>query len=451
MFNKARKIILLCMVILLTLSSCSGNTVKTTSSNDNSSSTSTDLSLYNEIINKVQLTMNMLEIGDETVIIGKTIYMGYQLYDIDGDGIKELFIYRSSSHNNIFIDSAYTIKDGKVELFSTPNSEPINTIYKNSSTRDDVFYPIRDGRIIKVNYHWDTMDGFSIYDFKNQNTVVYSSLVNIYTKDGNNIDERTLYKDYSDIMSLIGYFNTDLLQGTIVSDIDVGKNSSNSFNTDTSNVNSGNITGSAKLGTFISSVKSAKLLREYSDESSIDNIDKVVFGSNNGIPLEWVVLDRVGDKALLISKLIIENEVFDTSTNVNYSNSYIRNFVNTIVYDKYFNDEEKSIILDTMIDNTSNKLFILSKEDFVKYFGSNLKNNRKATTYITNELRMSRNNITIANKPGSWYHGNSSYWLRDTLGNGNAMYVGYSGRLNTDGDIITINDGIRPAVWINVR
>ena len=198
-------------------------------------------------------------------------------------------------------------------------------------------------------------------------------------------------------------------------------------------------------------IRNAKAITEYSDDTTIGQMDSVTFGSNDGNPIEWIVLEKNGDKALLLSRLIIENEVYDTSLTVSYSNSYIRNFVNTTMYNKYFNEKEKGMILDTTIDNATNKMFILCKDEVLKYFGNKLKDNKKATTHITEQLKKTRTNITIANKPGAWYDGNSSYWLRDTVGNGNAMYLGYSGRLNLDGDIITINDGIRPAVWVKYK
>lgn len=434
----------------LVLSACNSNSNIYTENNNSSN----DISLYNEILNSIEQYIDLYDPGDDLTVVGNTVYRGYQLYDIDNNGVKELFIYRASAYGKIFIESAYTIKDGKVILLVLPNSTFLNTIYKTGATRDEVFYSLSDGRILKVSYHWGAIDGFCIYDLKNGTTDDYSSYLNEYTKNNNNIDERTFNNDFRKISSNIGLFNTELLQGTIENGGGIGINEQNVLSNNSDSIpyssNSSN-SNNRQFNSLVSNIDSAMLLREYSDESNIDSIDKVIFGSNNGTPLEWVVLDRVGNKALLISKLIIENEVYDTSLNVSYSDSYIRNYVNTVVYDKYFTEDEKKIILDTTIDNTSNKLFILSKDDFVKYFGSNMKNNKKATTHITDELRMSRNNITIANKPGAWYHGNSSYWLRDTLGNGNAMYVGYSGRLNTDGDIMTINDGIRPAMWITYK
>ena len=59
-----------------------------------------------------------------------------------------------------------------------------------------------------------------------------------------------------------------------------------------------------------------KVLSEYSNDTSIDNIDTINFGQysksegNIKEPIEWIVFDTQDDKALIMTKNIIDYQFF---------------------------------------------------------------------------------------------------------------------------------------------
>lgn len=68
------------------------------------------------------------------------------------------------------------------------------------------------------------------------------------------------------------------------------------------------------LLTFIEEIKNTKLVTEYSEDTLVNDLDTVKFGSypQNDVsgktkePIEWIVLEIQNDKALLLSKFIID-------------------------------------------------------------------------------------------------------------------------------------------------
>ena len=185
--------------------------------------------------------------------------------------------------------------------------------------------------------------------------------------------------------------------------------------------------------------------------------DVITFGAyeqdnnlDNGVEaIEWVVLERDGNKALVISRYCIEWLPFhNTITEVDWKNSSIRSWLNNTFLNGAFTAQEKKSIISTQHTNpdfyddsegernwlgtTTDTVFLLSSGEADKYFSSNSARQAEGTEYACNK-----------GKSASWY-----WWLRSA---NNIEYAGFvsEGELGY-GEEVDRNMGIRPAMWIEI-
>lgn len=150
----------------------------------------------------------------------------------------------------------------------------------------------------------------------------------------------------------------------------------------------------------ISKIDQVTLITEYDEDTTVDEMDTVVFGSypqsdtsgNTKDPIEWIVLDRDGDKALLLSKYILDYKSYnggylgyENKALWTWENSKIRNWLNSTFYNAAFSNEEKNIIensyLETIVVDkkeneeyemyTNDRVFLISQDEAVKYTSHN--------------------------------------------------------------------------------
>lgn len=211
--------------------------------------------------------------------------------------------------------------------------------------------------------------------------------------------------------------------------------------------------------------KNVKLISSYSQDTSVDDIETVKFGSypqsdesgKTKEPIEWIVLDRQEDKSLLLSKYILDCKCYYVERNdATWEKSSLREWLNNEFYIHAFDNNQKNKIQITHLINsggkeTDDKIYILSVGEIIKYFGSGGKNFLGFTTMYKNvetrETNYAKNNeSSVLNRSSS----EDDFWLR-TPGRFN-WWVAYiqGGHLSTDG--IMVNDssiGVRPALWIS--
>ena len=183
--------------------------------------------------------------------------------------------------------------------------------------------------------------------------------------------------------------------------------------------------------------------------------DVITFGTyeqdnnfdNGAEAIEWIVLERDGNKALVISKYCIEWLPFhNTFTEVGWKNSNIRSWLNNTFLNGAFIAQEKKSIISTQHTNpdfyddsdgernwlgtTTDTIFLLSSGEADKYFSSDSARKAEGTEYACNK-----------GKSASWY-----WWLRSA---NNIKYAGFvsEGELGY-GEEVDRNMGIRPAMWI---
>ena len=117
--------------------------------------------------------------------------------------------------------------------------------------------------------------------------------------------------------------------------------------------------------------------------SSVESI--ITFGIYKEKPIEWILLNKQFDKALLITKESVEQDAFHTDESYpTWENSTIRTWLNEDFYNSAFNDAERGIIRksqNTSITNlrkmvvkreyetitTSENVFLLSYDEALTY------------------------------------------------------------------------------------
>ncbi|MCL2085988.1 MAG: DUF6273 domain-containing protein [Oscillospiraceae bacterium] len=178
------------------------------------------------------------------------------------------------------------------------------------------------------------------------------------------------------------------------------------------------------------------------------------------------MLEVKDGKALIISEKIIESRPYSYITNVwivTWENSDLRAYLNGEFYNS-FKSTHKSRISTTTVKNNDNqwygtpggadtqdKIFLLSLEEVVKYFGDSGKlKNRPA-----NDVHVFRDEFNDKRNVGRWW------WLRSPGNRSNyAAYVGRDGTVFVNGEDVSgmvvcdgdIDDdsGVRPALWLNL-
>jgi len=200
--------------------------------------------------------------------------------------------------------------------------------------------------------------------------------------------------------------------------------------------------------------------RNTAHSPAVPNVgDLVEFGGYN-----WRVLDIQGNSALLLSDRVIEERWYHSEdVDITWEGCALRKYLNGDFYNINFNKDEKSCIAETNIvnsgnpwygtdggRNTNDKIFLLSLEDVVLYFGdSGQLRNRPSNGlfYISDKYSDAR--IAVDGKVlASWW------WLRSP---GLSPYG--SARVRSDGNLDVagrgvyssgVGGGVRPALWINL-
>ena len=190
---------------------------------------------------------------------------------------------------------------------------------------------------------------------------------------------------------------------------------------------------------------------------------------NDATPIEWLVLARDGDKALLISRYGLDAQPYNKDyTSVTWETCTLRTWLNGTFYNKAFSSAEQAAILTTNVDNSKNqcysgwstnggkntqdKVFLLSYAEANKYFGVTYNNSSNTKS------RVAPTAYAIAQGTGK----NSSYKTADGIDAGwwrlrspgvsqyDAAYVSTDGSLYANR--VNVGSGsVRPALWVNLE
>ncbi len=214
----------------------------------------------------------------------------------------------------------------------------------------------------------------------------------------------------------------------------------------------------------LSAINNVRSMWRYSTSTDWKSLNTVKFGrwdqvDNNAFDdIEWLVVKKEKGKALLLSKYCLEKLKFHKSNRdkkLTWATSDLRKILNTTFYDRAFNDEEKTNILNTEVsldgkiysDNTvTDKVFILSESELFHYCGNFYESKNKFESAGT----------PVANTMGTFSV--NSYWLRTPGGLSNDFYKDFK---IFDFAAITIGttpsidveweNGVRPAIWVKAE
>lgn len=187
--------------------------------------------------------------------------------------------------------------------------------------------------------------------------------------------------------------------------------------------------------------------------SRYDKGDTIRFGVFNGIPIEWLVLDKKSDRLLVLVKYGLEVKAYNLSRKaVVWEESEIRRYLNKEFYEKCFSESSKKLIKTTLVMNKDNpiyrtpggsdtrdKIYLLSINEAKEFLADNSKRECEATEYARQQ------GAHVDKKLG-----NSWWWLRSP-GNYDyyASYVSGDGTIVVGGNNVTSERGVvRPAMWI---
>lgn len=180
--------------------------------------------------------------------------------------------------------------------------------------------------------------------------------------------------------------------------------------------------------------------------------------SNGKEPIEWLVLDRDGDRVLLISKYALDYQSFmpfyePVTEPYTWESCSLRRWLNGTFLNAAFSaDEQQRLLTTTVITSpgslhrengpvtTEDQVFLLSNTEVYAYFASEAATAAEYTAYALSENPWPGNAATPG--PADW-------WLRTTDGYDHPDGVYADGRVG-EGARAYEGEYVRPAIWITV-
>ncbi len=192
-------------------------------------------------------------------------------------------------------------------------------------------------------------------------------------------------------------------------------------------------------------------------------------GGNDSTEIEWLVLARNGNKALLISRYGLDAQPYnEVLVSITWEECTLRTWLNGTFLNKAFTEEEQKGILLTNVDNgssqgyskwstsggnnTQDRVFLLSYAETNKYLGvtyddgKNTKSRVAPTAYAIKQgaYTSSSNKTADGAAAGFW-------WLRSPGRiRSDAAHVRYDGSLYSR-YVDDVHAVVRPALWINLE
>lgn len=210
------------------------------------------------------------------------------------------------------------------------------------------------------------------------------------------------------------------------------------------------------------------------DETSEFTFETVFFG-----PHEWFILDSQDDKALIITKDVIERRTFDGNDfKASWETSSLRQYLNDDFIDSSFSEEEKERIIEVLNINPDNhwygtdggrdtydKVFLLSLDEVIACFGDSglLYDPPPAGRGAASGPGSGKlTDLYNGQRKASDGLGNGSWWWLRSPGFGYTAFIGVDGSINvhggygnsvlSDADMLEMREkgGVRPALWLRV-
>lgn len=195
---------------------------------------------------------------------------------------------------------------------------------------------------------------------------------------------------------------------------------------------------------------------------------KKIFGKDIKTPIEWYILDKKDNKYLLLSKYcLVGKEYNDKEEPVTWEKSSLRYWLNneddinnSFILNAFSDEEEKKIVTTKLLNNansdfnveggneTFDKIFILSVDEYNKYLKNNVMKYAAPTKYL-----LEKNHIYVVEDYKTNYGEASTFWRLRTPGYNSitTMVVTPDGVLYPySGYVKTEKGPLRVALWINL-
>ena len=146
---------------------------------------------------------------------------------------------------------------------------------------------------------------------------------------------------------------------------------------------------------------------------------EIYFGVYEGNPIAWKILKTEKSRMLLIAQNPVEVLAFnDELKNITYETSTIRNWLNEDFLEEFSDDQRSRIIKSD--EGLNDEIFLLTEEQYNEY----------------------SKNLSL-----NTYH---DWWLRTKTDAGMMYVYGENSEVNTYGESVVRNMGVRPCVWISL-
>jgi hypothetical protein len=174
---------------------------------------------------------------------------------------------------------------------------------------------------------------------------------------------------------------------------------------------------------------------------------------------EWRVLNVNADNALIITEHVIEQRAYDMKAKgITWEQCGLREYLNKEFYSNVFSADEQGRVLSTCLKNednqwfgtkggndTTDKIFLLSLEEVVSFFGDSgqLRGKNPNSKYFIND-RYKPTRTAKFDGASSWW------WLRSPgLYSSNAAHVYTGGSVHVCGHrVANVGGGVRPALFV---
>ena len=201
--------------------------------------------------------------------------------------------------------------------------------------------------------------------------------------------------------------------------------------------------------------------------------DTVYFGKyeqdgnteNGKEKIEWQILEKKGNKALLISKKVLDIQPYNKELkDITWEKCTLRKWINKDFIKEAFNDKESKKIQNSKIKNkdnkehgtkggkdTTDKVFLLSIDEAYKYYKTEEKIKAEITNYGIKRIAKMWGEAEKDVKEEYFSENNNwGYWLRSPGGfQSLAAFVGGNGVVGEVGDLVDGgHGGVRPALWV---
>ena len=178
------------------------------------------------------------------------------------------------------------------------------------------------------------------------------------------------------------------------------------------------------------------LLGKYEQDGNLDNGPEII---------QWIPLYEQNGNVMLISRYILDYKEFNDTTiakATSWEHSSLRKWLNEDFFNSAFSSTEQNKIVTTQVqdyksdnvlgDITSDKVFLLNKEQAFTYFTTDYDRSAISTPYAETTVRFP----------------NDGYWLIDSYSSDLYKYLINSKGRNENNPRVNESEGVRPVIWI---